>query len=72
MMTSIKSILLAGMLIFTAALCAHAADVTITVNGRVVAKPCTVATPSATVDLGTCLPSIMCRPVPAPPGTPLR
>ncbi|MDI3197816.1 type 1 fimbrial protein [Serratia ureilytica] len=51
-MTSIKSILLAGMLIFTAALYAHAADVTITVNGRVVAKPCTVATPSAAVDLG--------------------
>jgi type 1 fimbria pilin len=26
--------------------------VTITVNGKVVAKPCTIATPKATVDLG--------------------
>lgn len=31
---------------------ARAADVTITVNGRVVAKPCTVSTPQAAVDLG--------------------
>lgn len=30
----------------------HAADVTITVNGKVVAKPCTVSTVNATVDLG--------------------
>lgn len=30
----------------------QAADVTVTVNGSVVAKPCTVSTPSATVDLG--------------------
>lgn len=30
----------------------HAADVTITVNGRVVAKPCTVSTTNATVDFG--------------------
>ena len=30
----------------------HAADVTITVNGKVVAKPCTVSTANATVDLG--------------------
>lgn len=30
----------------------RAADVTITVNGRVVAQPCTVSTTSATVDLG--------------------
>ncbi|MEN0616905.1 fimbrial protein [Klebsiella indica] len=30
----------------------HAADVTITVNGKVVAKPCTVSTTNATVDLG--------------------
>ena len=30
----------------------RAADVTITVNGKVVAKPCTIATPKATVDLG--------------------
>ena len=30
----------------------QAADVTITVNGKVVAKPCTVSTPQATVDLG--------------------
>ncbi|MGM3172919.1 fimbrial protein [Dickeya lacustris] len=31
---------------------AQAADVTITVNGRVVAKPCTVSTSDAAVDLG--------------------
>lgn len=31
---------------------ARAADVTITVNGTVVARPCTVSTPSATIDLG--------------------
>lgn len=31
---------------------ARAADVTITVNGKVVAKPCTVFTTNATVDLG--------------------
>jgi len=30
----------------------QAADVTITVNGKVVAKPCTVSTTSATVNLG--------------------
>ncbi|OLF52895.1 fimbrial protein [Pseudomonas chlororaphis] len=30
----------------------QAADVTITVNGRVVAKPCTVSTTNATVDFG--------------------
>ncbi|QGN38763.1 fimbrial protein [Klebsiella oxytoca] len=30
----------------------QAADVTITVNGKVVAKPCTVSTPNATVELG--------------------
>jgi minor fimbrial subunit len=51
-MTNIKRILLTGVLIFTTTLTAHAADVTITINGRVVAKPCTVSTPSAAVDLG--------------------
>ncbi|VUS28961.1 fimbrial protein [Klebsiella huaxiensis] len=30
----------------------QAADVTITVNGKVVAKPCTISTPTATVELG--------------------
>lgn len=30
----------------------HAADITITVNGKVVAKPCTVSTTNASVDLG--------------------
>lgn len=30
----------------------QAADVTITVNGKVVAKPCTVSTTNATFDLG--------------------
>ena len=43
--------LLAGMLT-TATTPLPAADVTITVNGSVVAKPCTVSTPSATVNLG--------------------
>ncbi|NLU19061.1 MAG: type 1 fimbrial protein [Serratia liquefaciens] len=51
-MIIIKNIMLAGALLFTTTFSAHAADVTITVNGRVVAKPCTVSTPSATVDLG--------------------
>ncbi|WP_075180635.1 fimbrial protein [Pantoea sp. 1.19] len=32
---------------------AHAGDVTLTVNGQVVARPCTIATPAATADLGT-------------------
>lgn len=43
--------LLAGMLVILAPLL-HAADITITVNGRVVAKPCTISTPTATVELG--------------------
>ncbi|HEP8841344.1 TPA: type 1 fimbrial protein [Pseudomonas aeruginosa] len=30
----------------------YAADVTVTVNGRVVAKPCTISTSTVTVDLG--------------------
>ncbi|CAI1222931.1 TPA: fimbrial protein [Serratia fonticola] len=52
-MISIKTVtLLAGMLILNGTQRTHAADVTITVNGRVVAKPCTVSTPSATVELG--------------------
>ena len=38
--------------IMTFASAPQAADVTITVNGKVVAKPCTIATPKATVDLG--------------------
>lgn len=43
--------LLAAMLAATAPTL-QAADVTITVNGKVVAKPCTVSTLNATVDLG--------------------
>jgi len=49
---------LSGLLLSTllaTAVPAQAADVTITVNGRVVAKPCTVSTPTATVDLGDLL-----------------
>ena len=42
--------LLAGLLAFAST--SHAADVTITVNGKVVARPCTISTPKATVDLG--------------------
>ena len=36
----------------TASGMAQAADVTITVNGKVVAKPCSISTTTATVDLG--------------------
>lgn len=43
--------LVAGALLM-AAFSLQAADVTITVNGKVVAKPCTVSTTNATVDLG--------------------
>lgn len=39
--------------LFTATL--QAADVTITVNGRVVAKPCTIQTKEANVNLGDLL-----------------
>ncbi|VUS86849.1 fimbrial protein [Klebsiella spallanzanii] len=42
--------LLAGLLALASA--SNAADVTITVNGKVVARPCTISTPKATVDLG--------------------
>lgn len=42
--------LLAVLLAASSAL--QAADVTITVNGKVVAKPCTVSTPNATAALG--------------------
>lgn len=38
--------------ILTASAVVQAADVTITVNGKVVAKPCTVSTTNATVELG--------------------
>ncbi|EPL6454699.1 MULTISPECIES: fimbrial protein [Providencia] len=40
------------LILFSPATSLYAADVTITVNGSVVAKPCTVATTSANVDLG--------------------
>lgn len=43
---------LLAVLVLMASTAIHAADVTITVNGRVVAKPCTISTTSATVDLG--------------------
>lgn len=42
---------MAGILVIASTML-HAADVTITVNGRVVAKPCTVSTTNATVDFG--------------------
>lgn len=51
-MNNMRSILLAGVLLINGILSAHASDVTITVNGRVVARPCVVSTTSATVDLG--------------------
>jgi minor fimbrial subunit len=51
-MNGIKSALLAGLLLVAGTMNAHAADVTITVNGRVVAQPCAVSTPPAAVALG--------------------
>ena len=39
-------------LLFSQIATTYAADVTVTVNGSVVAKPCTVATKNANVDLG--------------------
>ncbi|MBL5926034.1 type 1 fimbrial minor subunit FimG [Enterobacter asburiae] len=46
----IKSLLFTLLATFSQHPCA--ADITITVNGRVVAKPCVVSTTNATVDLG--------------------
>lgn len=43
---------LLAVILTTTSLTLQAADVTITVNGKVVAKPCTVSTPRATVELG--------------------
>lgn len=51
-MNAMKTTLLAGLLLIAGIINAHAADVTITVNGRVVAQPCTVSTPPAAVALG--------------------
>ena len=50
----------------------QAADVTITVNGKVVAKPCTVSTTNATVDLGDLYLSVLCLPGRHRPGMMLR
>ncbi|AHG19985.1 fimbrial protein [Chania multitudinisentens RB-25] len=47
-----KRSLLAGGLLMMVLAKAYAADATITINGKVVAKPCTVSTVSTTVDLG--------------------
>lgn len=44
--------LLGAALLLASGVPARAADVTITVNGKVVARPCTVSTTSTTVDLG--------------------
>ncbi|MGL5385907.1 MAG: fimbrial protein [Enterobacterales bacterium] len=43
---------IAGWLLMMVLPIAHAADVNITINGKVVAKPCTVSTVSTTVELG--------------------
>lgn len=45
----------------------QAADVTITVNGKVVAKPCTVSTVNATVDPGDLYTFCLVRPAPLRP-----
>ncbi|NWC93107.1 MULTISPECIES: fimbrial protein [unclassified Pseudomonas] len=50
-MNGIKSALLTGLLLVVGGVNTYAADVDITVNGRVVAKPCTVSTPPAAVIL---------------------
>lgn len=47
-----KTVLLIVLLLTNGINLVNAADVTITVNGRVVAKPCTVFAPSTTVSLG--------------------
>lgn len=49
-LTHVEWLLAGALTIFTPTI--QAADVTITVNGRVVAKPCTISTTNATVDLG--------------------
>ncbi|WP_428833914.1 fimbrial protein [Pantoea ananatis] len=50
---TLKTMKVAILMLATAAFTqAHAADVTITVKGKVVATPCTVSTTSETVDLG--------------------
>ncbi len=49
------SVLLLAAILALASATIQAADVTITVNGKVVAKPCTVSTTNATVDLGDLL-----------------
>ncbi|CAM4261618.1 fimbrial protein [Serratia silvae] len=51
-MNTTKLGLIAGGLLMMVLSRAHAADVNITINGKVVAKPCTVSTVSTTVDLG--------------------
>lgn len=51
-MNGIKSTLLTGLILVAGAMNAYAADVDITVNGRVVAQPCTVSTPAASIDIG--------------------
>ena len=53
--------LMAGILAVASTL-SQAADVTITVNGRVVAKPCTVSTPNETVDFGDLYTFSLARP----------
>lgn len=50
----------------------QAADVTITVNGKVVAKPCTVSTTNATVDPAIFILSVLCLPGRHRPGMMLR
>lgn len=47
----------------------QAADVNITVKGKVVAKPCTVSTPKATVELGDLLTFNFVNAGSASPGT---
>lgn len=51
-MNIINAGLIAGLLLIAPVPIVNAADVTITINGRVVATPCTVSTTQATVNLG--------------------
>lgn len=63
---------LAASALLMAASSLQAADVTITVNGKVVAKPCTVSTTHATVDLGDLYTFSLVQAGPLRPGTAWR
>ncbi|WP_219268447.1 fimbrial protein [Pseudomonas sp. Xaverov 259] len=61
-MNNVNAIILTGLLLVAGQMGAHATDATITVNGRVVARPCTVSTPAVSVVLGDFYTSDYIRP----------